>query len=433
MFEESAAMRAKNVYNLFETGDEHSLEDQLGLLADITQSFAHSLNIKETLHHAMQKFMEYLDAEASSIFLLENEDRELVCRECAGPVDILGLRLPASKGIVGKAVTSKVCQMVRDVSKDRSFADSVDEETGFITRSILCAPLLINGTCIGALELINKRSGIGLFAEQDRHFATVLASAAALAIHNANMADKLVEQERMRKELELAREIQLSLLPVESDDDDFPISGLNIPALEVSGDFFDFYQRADGLIYFNLADVSGKGMNAAMLMAKASSLLHHLAKNIDEPGELLARVNDEMCETVTHGMFVTIVSGFIDRGKGIIRFSNAGHQPPLYHDRSGTFKEFPAESPPLGILPGIQFPETIIALQGCSLYIFTDGVTEALGKTKTQLEVKGLIELIRENSKVASRNRLVGIVAEIRKLNYHQHDDITLMLIDDKN
>ena len=426
-------MTAKNVYNLFEDSDKHSLEDQLGLLADITQSFAHSLNIKETLHHAMEKFMEYLDAEASSIFLLENENRELVCRECAGPVDILGLRLPASKGIVGKAVSSKICQMVRDVSRDRNFAHHVDEETGFITRSILCVPLLISSDCIGALELINKRSGNGLFADQDKHFATVLASAAALAIHNARMADNLVEQERMRKELELAREIQLSLLPDEPEDESFPISGLNVPALEVSGDFFDFFQRDDGLIYFNLADVSGKGMNAAMLMAKASSLLHHLAKDIDDPGDLLARVNDEMCETVTHGMFITIVSGFIDREKGTIQFSNAGHQPPLYHDRKEIFKEFPADSPPLGILPEIEFPVTTIPLRGCSLYIFTDGVTEALGKTKVQLDVKGLIELIKENSKVSSRNRLVDIVAEIRKLNSRQHDDITLMLIDDRD
>ena len=426
-------MTAKNVYSLFEDNEEHTLDSQLSLLAEITQTFAFSLNVKETLRHAMEQFMEYLDAEASSIFLLENENRELVCRECAGPVDILGLRLPAGKGIVGKAVSSKIGQMVRDVSTDSSFAQNVDDETGFITRSILCVPLLINSECIGALELINKRGGNGLFGEQDKHFATVLASAAALAIHNARMADELVEQERMRKELELAREIQLSLLPSEPEDEKFPISGLNVPALEVSGDFFDFFQREDGLIYFNLADVSGKGMNAAMLMAKASSLLHHLAKKIDQPGELLARVNDEMCETVSHGMFVTIVSGFIDKDRGIIQFSNAGHQPPLHHDRNGNFREFPADSPPLGVIPGIEFPETTIGLAGCSLYIFTDGVTEALDRSSNQLDVKGLIELIKSNSKVTSRNRLVDIVAEIRKFNSHQHDDITMMLIDDRH
>jgi len=278
-------MASNKISHLFAEDNEHSLEEQLELLAEITQSFALSLDINETLKNALQRFMEYLNAEASSVFLLENDDKELVCRGCAGPVDITGLRLPANKGIIGKTVDSKCCQMVRDVRKDTNFAKNVDDDTGFVTRSILCAPLIIKDHCIGALELINKKGGNGLFDDQDQHLVTALASA-ALAIHNARMADALVEQERMRKELELAREIQVSLLP-DARDGDFPVMGVNVPAREVSGDFYDFFQRDDGLIYFNLADVSGKGMNAALLMAKASSLLHHLAKDIDDRYQLV--------------------------------------------------------------------------------------------------------------------------------------------------
>lgn len=425
-------MTAKNVYTLFEDTDKYSMEEQLALLAEITQSFAYSLDINETLQNALERFMEYLDAEASSIFLLENNKTELVCRDCAGPVNILGLRLPAGKGIVGRTVVTKTAQMVKDVSTDASFTNQVDDETGFVTRSILCAPLMIKDECIGALELLNKRGGNGLFDEEDKHFVTVLASAASLAIHNARMADKLVEQERMEKELEMAREIQLSLLPADPSDKNFPVSGMNVPALEVSGDFFDFIEREDGLIYFNLADVSGKGMNAAMLMAKASSLLHHLAKVISEPGELLKQVNNEICETVTHGMFVTIVSGFIDREQGTISFANAGHQPPLYHHNNGEFEEFKADSPPLGILPDMVFPVKTIPLDGGCLYIFTDGVTEAMDEDERQLSVEGLVDLIKTNSKIKARNRLVDIVSEIRKMSTHQHDDITLMIIDDQ-
>ncbi|MFQ5659853.1 MAG: SpoIIE family protein phosphatase [Gammaproteobacteria bacterium] len=422
-------MPARNVHKLFEQGDEHSLEEQLGLLAEITQSFAFSLDVNDTLQNALERFMEYLDAEASSIFLLENEATELICRGCAGPVDITGLRLPASKGIVGTTVMKKCCQMVRDVSKDPNFAQNVDQDTGFVTRSILCAPLIIKDNCIGALELINKRGGSGLFDDQDRHFVTALASAASLAIHNANMADKLVEQERMQKELELAREIQMSLLP-DDHDRDLPVIGMNVPAREVSGDFYDFFLRDDGLIYFNLADVSGKGMNAALLMAKASSLLHHLAKDMDDPGEHLARVNDEICETASHGMFITIVSGFIDRTAGTIMLANAGHQPPLFHNRSGEFEEIHATAPPLGIVSGAEFPVTTIPMDGGCLYIFTDGVTESLDEHNRQLDVAGLIALIQSSSKVTARERLEGIIAEIRRPDISQHDDITLVLID---
>ena len=278
---------------LFEEGN--SSEKQLTLLAEISQNFSNSLDISQTLQNAIERFMQYLNSEAASIFLLENNNSELVCVRCAGPVDITGIKIPSDKGIIGNAINLRKSQMIRDAQNDPNFSKLVDAGTGFETRSILAVPLVVNDKCIGALELINKKND-GLFDEHDKSISMVLASYAALAIHNARMADALVEKERMRKELELAREIQIGLLP-KDDDPKFPIKGMNVPALEVSGDFYDFFKRDDGLIYFNLADVSGKGMNAAMLMAKASSLLHHLAKSISDPGELLSRVNNEICES----------------------------------------------------------------------------------------------------------------------------------------
>lgn len=418
-----------DVYTLFEEDESRSLEEQLALLAEISQSFSSTLNISQTLNIAIERFLEYLNAEAASIFLLDADSQELVCAECAGPVNITGLRLSSNKGIVGKTVMTRSIQVIRDVQSDPDFTRKIDAASGFSTRSILCVPLIINNECIGALELLNKKND-DLFGDQDKHLSMALASYAALAINNARMADALVEQERMRKELELAREIQLDLLPDVSEESNFPINGVNVPALEVSGDFYDFFRRDDGLIYFNLADVSGKGMNAAMLMAKASSLLHHLAKDIDDPGELLARVNDEICETVSHGMFVTIVSGFIDTNTCTIKYSNAGHQPPLFHHYSGEFEEIEAGAPPIGILPGTEFPVTTIKLDGGSVYIFTDGVTESRNDEQKLLDVGGLIKLIEENSKVTPTKRLENIVAKIQNPNIEQHDDITLMVIE---
>lgn len=422
-------MVRRNVYNLFEKRETHSLEEQLALLAEISQGFSSTLDISQTLQNAIERFMEYMNSEAASIFLLEQDGAELVCAECAGPVDIIGLRLSSKQGIVGKSVMTRACQMIRDVQNDPDFAKTVDMGSGFRTRSILCVPLIVNNECIGALELLNKKND-ELFGDQDKHLSMSLASYAALAINNARMADDLVEQERMRKELELAREIQLDLLPDISDITNFPVQGMNVPALEVSGDFYDFFKRDDGLIYFNLADVSGKGMNAAMLMAKASSLLHHLAKDIDDPGELLARVNDEICETVSHGMFITIVSGFIDTNTCTIKFSNAGHQPPLFHNSSGEFEEIEAGAPPIGILAGTEFPVSTIHLEGGSVYIFTDGVTESLDEELKLLDVSGLIKLIEENSEVMASKRLEDIVAKIRRPSVAQRDDITLMVIE---
>lgn len=399
-----------------------------GLLADVTHEFASSLNIEETLQNAIDQIIVYLNAEAASIFLLEDGDEALICRKCAGPVDVTGLRLRPDQGIVGETVSQNAAQIVRDVSKNENFAAVVDKDTGFITRSIMCAPLTVRGQCIGALELINKRSGDRLFAASDMHLATAVASAAALAIHNARMATALVEQERVRKELELARHIQMSLLPPAAPAS-FPVHGLNIPAREVSGDFFDYCEVAGNRIYFSLADVSGKGMNAALLMAKTTSLLRCLAKTTAGPAELLAKVNAEICETSSMGMFVTIVAGYIYPHEGIVELSNAGHQPPLFW-RQSSYEELAATSPPIGILPDLEFESTRVELNSGSLYIFTDGVTESLAPDGSELGVEGLCAIIDGAAGTDSKQRLEEIVARIREQDRTVHDDLTLLLIE---
>ena len=119
-------------------------EKQLTLLAEIAQNFSNSLDISQTLQNAIERFMQYLNSEAASIFLLESNNSELVCVRCAGPVDISGIRIPSEKGIIGNAVNSRKSQMIRDAQNDPNFSKLVDVDTGFITRSILAVPLVVN-------------------------------------------------------------------------------------------------------------------------------------------------------------------------------------------------------------------------------------------------------------------------------------------------
>ena len=406
-----------------------SLDQAAVFLAKLTHDFASSLDVDETLKHAIDRFIVYLNAEAASIFLLEDDDRALVCRECAGPVDIKGLKLDPGQGIVGQTVQHNEAKIVRDVSENRSFAATVDEDTGFATRSILCAPLSVRGECIGALELLNKRSEDGLFDLNDMQLATTVASAAALAIHNARMASELVEQERVLKELELARHIQESLLP-ENASNEFPIHGINIPAREVSGDFYDFMLLADGRIYFTLADVSGKGMNAALLMAKTTSLLRCIAKTCPDASALLRQVNEEICETSSMGMFVTIVAGFLYPDEQVVEIANGGHQPALLYSGPGEFHEIPAQAPPLGVIPGVDFPIERISLAGGSLYLYTDGLSESADGDGNVFDVTGLKRVIESHLDVEADSRLDEIVAACENAGYESNDDITLLLVE---
>ena len=407
----------------------YSQERLAGLLADVTHEFASSLNIEETLQNAIDQIIVYLNAEAASIFLLEEDRQSIVCRKCAGPVDITGLQLRPDQGIVGQTITENAAQIVRDVRENESFAAAVDKDTGFETRSIMCAPLTVRGQCIGALELINKRSGDRLFAASDMHLATAVSSAAALAIHNARMAQALVEQERVRRELELARQIQESLLP-SAGGDGFPIHGINIPAREVSGDFYDFCRVGPNRIYFSLADVSGKGMNAALLMAKTTSLLRCLAKTETEPGALLTKVNREICETASMGMFVTIVVGYVDTDEHVAYFTNAGHQPPLQWRGGGNYVEFAASEPPVGIVPDLEFSTQRAALDEGALYLFTDGLSESRDTDGEELGVDGLCEIIASCESFAAGERLEEVVRRLSEDQRQINDDVTMLVID---
>ena len=421
-------MSDDDVKDLLSRQQDGQLERHLALLARMSQEFATSLDIEDTLNNAIIQMMDYMDAEAASIFLLENNDTDLVCRACAGPIKLIGLRLDADQGIVGRTVQDNQPQMVRDVSKDPNFTAQVDEQTGFTTRSILCAPLAVKNHKIGAIELVNKKTEDGLFAVNDEYILTALASSAALSIHSAAQATALVEQERIQRELELAREIQGNLLP-EPRDDRFPVHGYNLPMLEVSGDFFDFFELNDGRICFNLADVSGKGMNAALLMAKTSSLFHCLGKTVTEPCRLMAMINNEVYENSTRGMFVTMVGGIFDPRDNSVCLANAGHHPPLIQHVNGEFEEVDGESPPLGIMPDMDFPESHIKLGQDSLYLYTDGVTEA-HQNGEMIGEEGLQAMITAHRHKPVSERIEAMFSILQDEDRLLHDDVTMMVIE---
>jgi phosphoserine phosphatase RsbU/P len=408
--------------------------DQLELLSEMGRDFASSLDIQGSLERAVSHITDYVEAEGGALFLLDQGGETLSCHACVGATDIVGLTLPSDQGIVGRCVQNDRSEIVRDVQNDPSFYGKIDETTGYTTRSILCATLSVKEERIGAIELINKRGGDHLFEENDLRLLESLSASAALAIHNARMAEALVEQEKLARELELAAEIQRSLLP-DSGDDNFPIHGLNIPARTVSGDFFDFFELEDGRICFNLGDVSGKGMNAALLMAKTASLFRCLGKTVHQPGRLMARINEEICETAARGMFVTMVVGIYEPRTGIMRFSNAGHEPPLFFDKSGEISSFPADAPPVGISPFLVgeegYPEEELRLDGGAFYIFTDGVTEGYLADGSEMEVDGLTDILIAGKELPPGVRLAEVVEKIDLGSGPLRDDITILAVDD--
>lgn len=409
----------------------NSLGTQLELIVRMTRDFASSLDIDATLRKALSRITRYIGAEGGAIFLLDDSGTELLCHACDGPVHLTGLRLQATEGVVGRSVRQNACEMVRDALNDPNFEPRVDQKTGFTTRSILCAPLSVQDQCLGAIELVNKKGGTGLFDPTDLHLLQAMASSAALALLNARFAADLVQQDRQRHELELAAEIQSSLLPGEQPPD-FPVAGITRPAHLVSGDFFDFMVLADGRIGFAVGDVSGKGMQAALLMAKTASVYRCLAKTEYSPGRLLGLINREICDTATRGMFVTMVVGIYDPVCGRVCLANAGHEPPLLHGTDGTLQAFPAQAPPVGIDRHVAgesgFPEEDIALGTASLYVFTDGLAEARTAQGSPLGSDELRLILGNATLEPLRKRLETIVEQVA--NEPIRDDLTILVVD---
>jgi sigma-B regulation protein RsbU (phosphoserine phosphatase) len=400
----------------------------------MTQDFAASLDVDTTLRKALARITRHVGAEGGAIFLLDDAGSELVCHASDGPVTLTGLRLKKTEGIVGRSVRTNTCEIVRDALNDPNFESRVDARTGFTTRSVLCAPLSVQDTCLGAIELVNKKGGNGLFGTRDLHLLQAMASSAALALLNARFAADLVRRERDRRELEIGAEIQRSLLPGRRPLP-FPVMGVTRSARLVSGDFFDFLALADGRVAFAVGDVSGKGLQAAVLMAKTVSLYHCLAKSETSPGRLLRTLNEEICDTVTRGMFVTMVVGIYDPAAGTVRLANAGHEPPVLHRSDRTFLAFPASAPPIGILASAgaeDYPEEDIDVGPGTLYVFTDGLAEGLsGGTRPDDAGAGaerVKELIERNARQPMSTRLDTIVEAVTL--YPPRDDITLLAID---
>lgn len=397
----------------------------LAFLADLSQALAVSLDLRETVGEGLQRIADFMGAEAASLFLLDDDGHTLECRVCVGPIDITGLRIVVGQGVVGRAVADNANQLVTNAQDDPRVDHSIDRSIDFLTHSLLCSPLSTAKGPIGALEMVNKRDG-SAFAFSDAEILRLIAAPISLAINNARLALKLVEQTRLRREFDLARRMQKSLLPKRRRDA-FPLLGVNLPAHEISGDFYDYFDLPDGRIGFVIGDVSGKGLDAALLMMRAASLLRWVGKDGLAPRDWLARVNEELCQTSLDGRFVCALVGYVDREGARATIAGGGFPPALLH-RDGVFTEYPSGGAPLGILPEMDFDEHLIEIGHGALYCFSDGMTDVRDSEQRTIGLAGVRELIARHAGASPESRLRGMISELKQLRLM--DDTTMLLLE---
>ena len=405
----------------------------LQIINKMNQEFAMSLDLDETLNTALKLIIKRLNAQAANIFLINNKTKKFECIASQNQNHLDEYQLDLKDGVMGKAVEQKKCIRVGDVRKDvREIAEfyfDLDNKTNFTTFSVLCSPLIAANDCIGVIHCLNKKTDDKLFKEDDRELLELLSTPAALAIRNAKMALEMVEQNKMQKEVQIVGEIQKSLLS-SNKKEPFPLAGINIPAKVISGDFYNFNDLGDGKYGFGVADVSGKGIKSSLLMSKASSLYSCLSKTNFSPADLLIQLNNEICETISRGMFVTMLIGIYDKNNKELLLASAGHEPPIILTDKNEFSNFNESGPPLGIVKKTKYEEYKIKFENSSMYIFTDGITEIKNPEGEELGSVGFQKYITKYKDKPNNERLKLIIDNIMSYKYIQKDDLTVVVLD---
>lgn len=319
---------------------------------------------------------EQLGVERGTLFFVDEAKGEIWAR-IPMEGEVSEIRLPMGQGIAGTVAATGETVIVPDAPSDPRFDPSVDRRSGFRTRSILCVPIRNRqGRIVGVLQLLNKKDGE--FGAADLEFLSLVSDHVAIGMENATNHLSLVEKDRMQRELALGREIQKRLLP----EPPRGIAGTEIAArsvscFEVGGDTYDFLELPSGHLGLAIADVSGKGVPAALVMSSLQAALRVAVPLDESPVRLAARLDKLVRDLAGGRKYVTFFFGVLDPLTGRLAYVNAGHNPPLHLGRGGT-TPLASTGVPIGLVPAPAWREAETVLEpGDTLVLYTDGLTEA--------------------------------------------------------
>ena len=403
--------------------------DHLDLLSGLMRRFAQTGDAVDGLQWALPYVLETLSAEAGSLFLHRAEESVLECAVCVGPVDVTGLKVPQDKGLVGRAFTEGVGELVADATKDKAHFKAADSGSGFQTLSTATAPVKSKDKSFGAIQAINRRDGdeIGNFSAADLTLLEALAEILALALSNVELTQQAISDQLLQRDLSQAEEAQASLLPA-PDPDGFA-AGHVIPARQLSGDFFDHMRVGDKLAFCQ-GDVAGKGITASLMMARSIALFRRLARQNFSAAEMANAINNEFLD-VASDKFVTFAVGWLDCATGDVRFVNCGHGAAIIV-RNGTeaLDMIESQTVPLGLIPYAdeELKEHELNVLDAHMFLTTDGITEAEFKGR-EVGSNGLASLSRRLPGQSAVDKVRGIISLFEQGKLSTHDDATILVI----
>ena len=412
--------------------------DKLRMLLDITKKISRSLDLQEVLNLVMDTLDSLIPYDAAGIFVVKCADKGAVAEgeepcvfqaEAVRGYDIdelTNLHLKLGEGLIGQVALTSEPITSPDVRKNPNYINARSE-----TRSEMVAPIISNTEVIGVFDL--ESDELNAYSEDDLEVLMLLASQVAIIIEKVMLHEQLIEKKRLEGQLEVARQVQLELLPPRDPQlEGYDISAYNFPTEEVSGDYYDWVRIYDDQIGLVIADVSGKGVPAALLMAFLRASLRAATHIGYSPHISMAKVNYLLWESIERNQFVTAFYAILDVTNKTLTYTNAGHNPPVLLKQNGDVSFIERGSIPLGMFRDTRYHEYYLTMEpGDVLMLYTDGATEAQNPEGEEFGRERLAKTVQLNRQLGARELITAAHAEVLEWTdgHGATDDVTFFVI----
>jgi len=373
-------------------------EAKLKALLEISRQLGQALGLAEVLPKILDSlFAIFPQADRGFIVLRDPATGRLV------PKAVKHRRLEdaetarISRTIVDNVMEGKEAVLSADAAADTRF-DMAESIVDFHIRSMMCAPLVNrDGDALGVIQ-IDTTSPRARFRQEDRDELASVASQAAIAVENAQLHETALRDQSLRRELAVAHEVQRGFLPSAAPRiPEYEFFEFYEPANQLGGDYYDYIELPGGRLAVVVADVSGKGISASLLMAKLSAETRYCLASEPSPSQALGRLNRAFCQSVWEDRFVTMVAAVLDPRRHEVTLVNAGHLPPLWRRGPGAVEAVGQSEArlPLGVDYEVDYVPLVLPLKpGESIVLYTDGITEAMNAQDELYGSKRLLALL---------------------------------------
>ena len=412
--------------------------DKLRMLLDITKKISRSLDLQEVLNLVMDTLDSLIPYDAAGIFVVKCVDKSRVAEgeepcvfqsEAVRGYDIdelTNLHLKLGEGLIGQVALTSEPITSPDVRKNPNYINARSE-----TRSEMVAPIISNTEVIGVFDL--ESDELNAYSEDDLDVLMLLASQVAIIIEKVMLHEQLIEKQRLEGQLEVARQVQLELLPPRDPQlEGYDISAYNFPTEEVSGDYYDWVRIYDDQIGLVIADVSGKGVPAALLMAFLRASLRAATHIGYAPHISMAKVNYLLWESIERNQFVTAFYATLDVTNKTLTYTNAGHNPPVLLKGNGDLRFIDRGSIPLGMFRDTRYHEYYLTTEpGDVLMLYTDGATEAQNPEGEEFGRDRLAKAVKTNRQLGASELIKAVHEEVLEWTDGRGatDDVTFFVI----